>query len=93
MNKKKLRKIRNQIDILDTKLLSLVKKRTHLVQKVIKLKKFKKQIVDKKRIGKVLLNIKKNSIKKNIDPKVTNKIWKSMIAGYIEFEKRNFKKK
>ena len=74
-------------------LLNLLKTRTELVKQVIQLKKFKKQIVDKKRIGKVLLNIKKNSIKKNIDPKVTNKIWKSMIAGYIEFEKRNFKKK
>ena len=93
MNKKNLKVVRKNIDKIDLKLLNLLKTRTELVKQVIQLKKFKKQIVDKKRIGKVLLNIKKNSIKKNIDPKVTNKIWKSMIAGYIEFEKRNFKKK
>ena len=93
MNKKNLKIVRKNIDKVDLKLLNLLKTRTELVKQVIQLKKFKKQIVDKKRIGKVLLNIKKNSIKKNIDPKVTNKIWKSMIAGYIEFEKRNFKKK
>ena len=93
MNKKNLKVVRKNIDKIDLKLLNLLKIRTELVKQVIQLKKFKKQIVDKKRIGKVLLNIKKNSIKKNIDPKVTNKIWKSMIAGYIEFEKRNFKKK
>jgi len=93
MNKKNLKVVRKNIDKIDLKLLNLLKTRTELVKQVILLKKFKKQIVDKKRIGKVLLNIKKNSIKKNIDPKVTNKIWKSMIAGYIEFEKRNFKKK
>ena len=93
MNKKKLRKIRNQIDILDTKLLSLVKKRTHLVQKVIKLKKFKKQIVDKNRIKKVMINIKKKSISKKIDPKITQMIWRSMIKAYIDYERRNFYRK
>ena len=93
MNKKNLLVVRKNIDKIDLKLLNLLKNRTELVKKVILLKKFKKQIVDKKRIKKVLSNIKKNSIKKNIDPKITNKIWKSMIRGYIDFEKRNFKKK
>ena len=93
MNKKNLLVVRKNIDKIDLKLLNLLKTRTELVKKVILLKKYKKQIVDKKRIKKVLLNIKKNSIRKNIDPKVTNKIWKSMISGYIDFEKRNFKKK
>ena len=93
MNKKNLLVVRKSIDKIDLKLLNLLKARTELVKKVILLKKFKKQIVDKKRIKKVLLNIKRISIKKNIDPKITNKIWKSMIRGYIDFEKRNFKKK
>ena len=93
MNKKNLLVVRKNIDKIDLKILNLLKTRTELVKKVILLKKFKKQIVDNKRIKKVLLNIKRNSIKKNIDPKITNKIWKSMIRGYIDFEKRNFKKK
>tara|TARA_Y100000590_G_scaffold97506_1_gene110925 strand:+ start:1642 stop:1923 length:282 start_codon:yes stop_codon:yes gene_type:complete len=93
MNKKNLLVVRKNIDKIDLKILNLLKTRTELVKKVILLKKFKKQIVDKKRIKKVLLNIKRISIKKNIDPKITNKIWKSMIRGYIDFEKRNFKKK
>ena len=93
MKKKNLLVVRKNIDKIDLKLLNLLKTRTELVKKVILLKKFKKQIVDKKRIKKVLLNIKRISIKKNIDPKITNKIWKSMIRGYIDFEKRNFKKK
>ena len=88
-----LNKVRNKIDKLDKKLLVLIKKRTDLVKKVIKLKKFKKQIVDRNRIKKVLKNIKKNSIKKKVDPKLTVKIWNSMIKSYIEYEKRNFKKR
>ena len=93
MNNRKLNKVRIKLDNLDYKLLDLIKKRTELVKQVIKLKKFKKQIVDHKRIKKVLKNIKEKSIKKKIDPKITRVIWKSMIKSYIDFEKRNFKKK
>ena len=93
MNKKNLYIVRKKIDKIDLRLLGLLKTRTELVKKIIKLKKFKKQIVDKKRIKKVLVNIKKNSVKKKIDPRITLQIWKSMIRGYIDFEKRNFKKK
>ena len=91
MKKVKLNSIRSNIDKLDHKLLDLIKKRTNLVNKVIKLKKYKKQIVDRTRIKKVLKNIRKESIKKKIDPKITKKIWSSMIASYIEYERKNFK--
>ena len=93
MNNIKLNKLRIQIDKLDYELLKVIKKRTSLVNEVIKAKKSKKQIVDKTRIKKVLKNIKKLSIKLKIDPKITNKIWLSMINSYIDYEKRNFKKK
>ena len=93
MDKIKLYKVRKKLDNLDLKILALIKKRTNLVNQVVKIKRFKKQIVDKARINKVLINIKKNSIKKKIDPKITKKIWVSMIRSYIEYEKRSFKKK
>ena len=90
---KKLSKIRSELDKLDNSLIKLIKKRTFLVKKVLLLKEKKSQIVDKKRIKEILLNIKKKSRKNNIDPKITNKIWKNMIYAYIDYEKRNFKKK
>ena len=90
---KKLNKIRNQLDNLDNSLIKLIKKRTELVKKVLKLKEYKNQIVDKKRIKFILSQIKKKSLKNKIDPKITNRIWKNMLWSYIDFEKRNFKKK
>ena len=93
LKKKELLKIRSELDKLDNILIRIIKKRTFLVKKVLDLKDKKKQIVDKKRIKKILSNIKKKSLKNRIDPKITNKIWKSMISAYIDFEKRNFKKK
>ncbi len=92
-NKKKLDIIRIKLDKLDNKLLSLIKYRTRLVKEVLKLKEFKKEIVDKKRINFILKKIKAKSLKQGIDPKITNRIWKNMIWSYIDYERRNFKKK
>ena len=93
LNKKKLNIIRSKLDRLDNKLLYLIKQRTNLVKEVLKLKEFKKEIVDKKRINFILNKIYFKSKKLNIDPKITYRIWKNMILSYIDFEKRNFKKK
>ena len=92
-NKKKLEIIRSKLDKLDNKLLSLIKYRTNLVKEVLKLKQYKNEIVDKKRINFILKKINSKSKKLKIDPKITNRIWKNMIWSYINYERRNFKKK
>ena len=93
VKRKKLIKLRKQLDTLDNVFIKLIKKRTILVDQVLKLKDFKNQIVDKKRIKIILGKIKKKSIKHNIDHKITRRIWKNMIWSYIDYERRNFKKK
>ena len=91
--RKKLKILRKNLDKLDNSFIKLVKKRSVIVEKVLQLKNHKNQIVDKKRIKTILFQIKKKSLKNKIDPKITNRIWKNMIAAYIDYEKRNFKKK
>ena len=93
LKRKKLSKIRSELEKLDNSLIKLIKKRTNLVKKVLAIKENKNQIVDQKRIDTILRNIKKKSLRNNIDPKITNRIWLNMIKAYIEYEKRNFKKK
>ena len=80
------------MDNLDEKFLNLIKKRSILVDQVLKNKKHKKDIVDKQRINQILKGIKKKSKTKKIDTIVTRKIWKSMINAFIDYEYRNFKK-
>ena len=92
LKRKKLDKIRNDLDKLDNSLIKIIKKRTSLVKKVLALKEKKNQIIDKKRIRKILKNIRNKSLRNNIDPKITNRTWKNMIWAYIDFERRNFKK-
>ena len=92
-NKIKLNLLRKELDKVDNNLLKIIHKRTKIVKKVLALKSLKKEIIDKKRISSILKKIKIESLKKNIDPKITQRIWKNMIWSYINFEKKNFKKK
>tara|TARA_B100001057_G_C22277057_1_gene729244 strand:+ start:327 stop:608 length:282 start_codon:yes stop_codon:yes gene_type:complete len=93
MVNKNILKVRKELDKLDNRLLEIIKKRMKLVNVVIKNKRYKKEIVDKKRISIILKNITKKSKQKKIDIKITQKIWKSMIRAFIDYEFRNFKKK
>jgi len=93
MVNKNIIKIRKKLDKLDNSLLEIIKKRTKLVDKVIQNKKFKKDIVDKKRIKVIIKNISKKSRQRKIDPLITERIWKSMINAFIDYEFRNFNKK
>ena len=93
MNKDKLKISRNKVDYLDQKIFNLIKKRTQIVKYMLSLKKSKKEIVDHNRIKEILKKIKRKSIKNDIDPRITTKIWKSMIWSYVDFQRRNFKKK
>ena len=93
MQNKNINKIRKKLDKLDDSMLSIIKKRSILVNKILSEKKFKKQIIDNKRIHKILKRIKIKSKLQKIDTKITNTIWKSMIRAFINYEFRNFKKK
>tara|TARA_Y100000590_G_scaffold454844_1_gene602363 strand:- start:33 stop:314 length:282 start_codon:yes stop_codon:yes gene_type:complete len=93
MNKIKLKIARKKIDKLDKEIFNLIKKRTKVVDYMLSLKKYKKQIIDYKRINEILKNIKNKSINHNIDTKITKRIWKSMIWSYVDYQKRKFKKK
>ena len=88
-----IEKIRQKLDKVDTKLLRIIKERSLLVDKVVILKKTKKEIIDKKRISFILKRIRKKSIDAKIDPMITVSIWKEMVNAFIRYEYKKFKKK
>ena len=92
MDRAGLKRERKKIDKIDQQLFNLIKKRTTVVKKMLTLKKHKHEIVDHKRIKEILLTLKKKSIQNKIDPKITKRIWKSIIWSYVDFQRRNFKK-
>ena len=93
MNKNKLKLARNKVDLLDQKIFNLIKKRTQFVKYMLGLKKSRKEIIDHKRNNEIFRKIKNKSIKNGIDPIITRRIWKAMIWSYVDFQRRNFKKR
>ena len=93
MKKNKLKLARKKIDQLDQRIFNLLKKRTQIIRYMLSLKKFKNEIIDKRRNSEILKRIRNKSIKNGIDPKITKRIWQSMIWSYVDFQRRNFKKK
>ena len=93
MKKNKLKLARNKVDQLDQKIFNLIKKRTQIIRYMIGIKKFKNEIIDKKRNIEILKKIRNKSIKNGIDPKITKRIWQAIIWSYVDFQRRNFKKK
>ena len=63
MKKNNLSKLRKKLDTLDEKLLVILKKRVNLVNQVLRNKKYKNQIDDKKRIREIHKTIRKKSLK------------------------------
>ena len=88
MAKKNLKTIRKKLDFLDNKLLNLFKKRTLLVNDILKTKKYKNQIIDKKRIKAILKRIKTKSINKNIDPEITVKIDEGEFEKFLKLSEK-----
>ena len=86
-------KLRKKLDLLDNKFLNLIKKRSILVDKILKQKTSKNQIINRKRIKIILKNIRKKSLIKKIDENLTERIWKAIIRESISYEFKNFKKK
>tara|TARA_Y100001970_G_scaffold93207_1_gene117508 strand:- start:2637 stop:2918 length:282 start_codon:yes stop_codon:yes gene_type:complete len=93
MINKEIKKIRRKLDKLDDKMLLIIKKRNNLVDRILSNKTKKNQIVDKKRIKVILKTIKNKSLRKKIDPNITNSIWVSMIRAFVKYEYKNFGKK
>ena len=93
MKKNKLKLARNKIDQLDQRIFNLIRKRTQIIRYMLSLKKFKNEIIDKKRNSEIMRKIRNKSIKNGIDPRITKRIWQSMIWSYVDFQRRNFKKK
>ena len=86
-------KLRKKLDLLDNKFLNLIKRRSILVNKILKQKTSKNQIINRKRIKIILKNIRKKSLIKKIDKNLTERIWKAIIKESINYEFKNFKKK
>jgi len=91
-NTPEMKAIRSKIDIIDSKLLPLMVKRSKLVEKALELKVSKSEIVDKKRINEITKKISYRTKQLGGNTKLLSSIWLSIIENFIKFERSKFKK-
>ena len=92
-NEQKLNKARIEIDKIDAKLLPLIVKRSKMVNIALESKTKKSQIIDQKRIKSILTKVGKAAESRSANPNLIKSIWKSMIWNFIDYEKKEFKKR
>tara|TARA_B100001029_G_scaffold178195_1_gene184365 strand:- start:341 stop:637 length:297 start_codon:yes stop_codon:yes gene_type:complete len=89
----KMKLVRSSIDKIDDRILPLMVKRSKLVNKALSLKSYKNEIIDKKRINQILKKVGIKTKRLNGNSKLLKAIWMSMIQNFIDYEKKEFKKK
>ena len=94
MNKKKysnIGEVRDSIDKIDEQIIDLISARKVLVVEAVRLKN-RDQIIDKDRIERIIKKLNLEAKKKNIPDGLVEKLWRTMIKEFIDYEERIFDK-
>jgi len=94
MNKKKysnINEVRDSIDRIDDQIINLISKRKILVVEAVRLKN-RDQIIDQERIERIIKKLNVEAQKKNLPDGLVEKLWRTMIKEFIDYEERIFDK-
>ena len=87
-----LKKVRKNIDEIDSKIIKLISDRFKEIHKVTKLKDNHDQIIDHERITHILKTVQKKKKKNKIDHEIVTRIWQIFIQEAIKLEYSKIKK-
>jgi chorismate mutase len=87
-----LKKVRKNIDEIDSKIIKLISDRFKEIHKVTKLKDSHDQIIDHERITHILKSVQSKAKKKKIDHEIITRIWQIFIQEAIKLEYSKIKK-
>lgn len=81
-----LESIRRGIDKIDGKIVKLLRQRSTLVSAAGKLKKSEDAVRDSARVEKVIEKVRAIAVAEGLDPKVAEKVYRTMIDAFIAQE-------
>lgn len=87
-----LKKVRKNIDEIDSKIIKLISDRFKEIHKVTKLKDNHDQIIDHERITHILKTVQTKAKKNKIDHEIITRIWQIFIQEAIKLEYSKIKK-
>ena len=86
MECKSIEEVRNNIDIIDEKIIKLIGERTLYVKQAAKFKKNATEVKSEDRVEKVIDRLKKISIEYGAEPELTENLYRMMISFFVNME-------
>ena len=84
--------VRRHIDAIDAVLVPLLAQRQGYVAQAARIKQNLGDVVDEERIEYIVARVRQMAHDTGLDPDISEDAWRAMIAGYIAFEHREFKR-
>jgi len=86
-----LQEVRDEIDILDAKLVELISQRSHLIRQAAAFKNSVDEVKAEDRIDDILQRVRHLAIEKSINPNMMSDLFKIMIDEMVETEIAEFR--
>ena len=86
-----LEEVRNEIDVLDAKLVELISERSHLIRQAAAFKNSVDEVKADDRINFILSRVRHLAIEKGINPNMMSELFTTMIDEMVETEISEFR--
>ncbi|MDD2566380.1 MAG: chorismate mutase [Thiovulaceae bacterium] len=86
-----LKEVRDQIDIIDDKLVELISQRSHLVRQAASFKNSIEEVKAEDRIDFIMQKVRKKAIGLDVSPNLISELFKIMIDEMVETEISEFR--
>ena len=86
-----LEEVRTEIDKLDTHLVDLISKRSHLIRQAASFKNSVDEVKSEDRIDFIMQRVRKKAIELNMNPNMIEELFKIMIDEMVETEIAEFR--
>jgi isochorismate pyruvate lyase len=83
---KTIEEVRENINRIDQKIVELISQRSNYVVQAAKFKKQMQDVKDPARVEEIILKVKGLAVENDLDPDIVEKIYRTMIACFIEYE-------
>ncbi len=86
-----LQEVRDEIDLLDAKLVELISQRSHLIRQAASFKDSVDEVKADDRIEDIMQRVRQLAIEKNINPNMMSELFTIMINDMVETEISEFR--
>lgn len=86
-----LQEVRDEIDILDAKLVELISQRSHLIRQAAAFKNSVDEVKAQDRIDDIMQRVRQKAIELNINPNMISELFNVMIDEMVETEISEFR--